>query len=202
METKDEEENDDDDDDDELEHAFATAARGGRVAASTLEKDDEDDDVKIQIPTVHPRKEDSKTADVETLRSVPLIEELYETVVNPVNKLEPEMRKLTSAELRAKTLEFRARLSLGETLEDVLVEAFAVVREASRRELGLRHFDVQLVGGALLHKGRVGCRCKGAAPWGFSTQWCLPAPVINQTRRVVVFWFSRSRCCCTTCWSW
>merc|ERR1712100_172169 len=104
--TKDEGEDDDDDDDAELEHAFVTAARrgGGRVAnASTSEKDDEDDDVKIQIPTVHPRKEDAKTADVETLRSVPLIEELYETVVNPVNKLEPEMRKLTSAELRAKT---------------------------------------------------------------------------------------------------
>ena len=185
--TKDEGENDDDDDDDddELEHAFVTAARrgGGRVAnASTSEKDDEDDDVKIQIPTVHPRKEDAKTADVETLRSVPLIEELYETVVNPVNKLEPEMRKLTSAELRAKTLEFRARLSLGETLEDVLVEAFAVVREASRRELGLRHFDVQLVGGALLHKGVVAEMATGEGKTLVAT---LPAYLNALSRRGV-----------------
>ena len=111
-----------------------------------------------------------------------MIEELYETVVNPVNKLEPEMRKLTSAELRAKTLEFRARLSLGETLEDVLVEAFAVVREASRRELGLRHFDVQLVGGALLHKGVVAEMATGEGKTLVAT---LPAYLNALSRRGV-----------------
>jgi preprotein translocase subunit SecA len=111
-----------------------------------------------------------------------LIEKLYETVVNPVNKLEPEMRKLTSVELRAKTLEFRARLRLGETLEDVLVEAFAAVREASRRELGLRHFDVQLVGGALLHKGVVAEMATGEGKTLVAT---LPAYLNALSRRGV-----------------
>ena len=139
-------------DDDDLEHEFLTNEEdledafsrrgGGQLVASSSSSDEHDEDEeKIQIPTVRPREEDAKTSDIETVRSMRLIEKLYETVVNPVNKLEPEMRKLTSAELRAKTLEFRARLRLGETLEDVLVEAFAAVREASRRELGLRHFD-------------------------------------------------------------
>ena len=65
------------------------------------------------------------------------------------------MRSLTNDELRGKTDAFRARLRAGETLDDILVEAFAVVREASTRELGLTHFDVQLIGGALLHEGWV-----------------------------------------------
>ena len=152
-ENKNEEEAEDDDDlehefltnEEDLEDAFSRRGGGQLVASSSSSSDehDEDEEEKIQIPTVRPREEDAKTSDIETVRSMRLIEKLYETVVNPVNKLEPEMRKLTSAELRAKTLEFRARLRLGETLEDVLVEAFAAVREASRRELGLRHFDVQ-----------------------------------------------------------
>lgn len=67
--------------------------------------------------------------------------------VEVINGLEPDFVKLTDEELRAKTEEFRARIEKGETLEELLPEAFATVREASKRTLGMRHFDVQLVGG-------------------------------------------------------
>jgi preprotein translocase subunit SecA len=83
------------------------------------------------------------------------IEKLFQTVVNPVRALDAYVQGLSKDELRGKTDEFRARLKAGETLDDILVEAFAVVREASTRELGLTHFDVQLIGGALLHQGWV-----------------------------------------------
>ena len=72
-----------------------------------------------------------------------------------INALEPELQKLSDEELRGKTIEFRGRLEQGEKLDNLLVEAFAVVREASRRILGQRHFDVQLMGGIVLHEGRV-----------------------------------------------
>ena len=75
--------------------------------------------------------------------------------VNKINALEPEISSLSDTRLRAKTDEFRLRLSKGETLDDLLPEAFAVVREASRRVLGLRHFDVQLIGGCILHRGNI-----------------------------------------------
>jgi preprotein translocase subunit SecA len=74
-------------------------------------------------------------------------------VVPLINELEPEFEVLTDAELRAKTDEFRDRIEAGETLEDLLVEAFATVREASKRAIGQRHFDVQLMGGMALHFG-------------------------------------------------
>src|SRR5579875_123947 len=70
-----------------------------------------------------------------------------------VNELEPEVEALSDDELRHKTVEFRQRLDEGETLDDLLIEAFAVVREASWRVLGQRHFDVQLMGGMALHFG-------------------------------------------------
>ena len=76
-------------------------------------------------------------------------------VVNKINSLEPEMEALSDEELRAKTDEFKARLNDGATLDDLLPEAFAVVREASKRTIGLRHFDVQLIGGIVLHQGRI-----------------------------------------------
>ncbi|MFA4974585.1 MAG: DEAD/DEAH box helicase, partial [bacterium] len=76
-------------------------------------------------------------------------------IVERVNAFEPEIKKLTDAELRAKTDEFRKRRSAGESLEDLLPEAFAVVREASVRVLEMRHFDVQLIGGIVLHEGRI-----------------------------------------------
>ncbi|MGE5633352.1 MAG: preprotein translocase subunit SecA [Caulobacteraceae bacterium] len=76
-------------------------------------------------------------------------------IVDKINALEPEMKKLTDAELQNKTNEFKERLSKGETLDDLLVEAYAVVREGSVRVLGMRHFDVQLIGGIILHQGRI-----------------------------------------------
>src|SRR5579862_8440690 len=72
-----------------------------------------------------------------------------------INALEPSLQQLSDAELAGKTVEFRERLAKGETLDDLLVEAFAVVREAGRRVLSMRHFDVQLIGGAVLHKGKI-----------------------------------------------
>ncbi len=75
--------------------------------------------------------------------------------VAAINALEPEMQKLSDEQLRHKTVEFRERLKNGETLDDLLVEAFAVVREAGVRTVGMRHFDVQLLGGMVLHQGRI-----------------------------------------------
>ena len=76
-------------------------------------------------------------------------------IVKKINGLEPEMEKLSDKELQAKTQEFKERLLNGETLDDILPEAFAVAREASKRTLGMRHFDVQLIGGIILHQGRI-----------------------------------------------
>ncbi|MFC3907678.1 preprotein translocase subunit SecA [Legionella dresdenensis] len=78
-----------------------------------------------------------------------------EKVVQAINGFEPIMQQLTDEQLAAKTGEFRARYSQGETLDEMLAEAFAVVREVSRRVMGLRHFDVQLIGGMVLHEGNI-----------------------------------------------
>ena len=86
-------------------------------------------------------------SDKEVKRVMPLVEQ--------INNLEETMSKLSDEELRNKTNEFKVRLSNGETLDDLLPEAFAVVREASKRVLGMRHFDVQLIGGIILHQGRI-----------------------------------------------
>ena len=75
--------------------------------------------------------------------------------VAAINALEPALQALDDAALAAKTAEFKARIEAGESLDDLLEEAFAVVREASRRVLGMRHFDVQLIGGMVLHEGRI-----------------------------------------------
>ena len=77
-------------------------------------------------------------------------------LVGAIGALEPTIQSLSDEQLRAKTAEFKARVAAGETLDDLLVEAFAVVREAGRRVLNMRHFDVQLIGGAVLHKGKIG----------------------------------------------
>ena len=76
-------------------------------------------------------------------------------IVDHIEALEPEMQQLSDGELKNKTREFRERLEKGETLDDLLPEAFAVVREASVRTIGLRHFRVQLIGGIILHQGRI-----------------------------------------------
>ena len=76
-------------------------------------------------------------------------------LVEKVNELEPQISTLSDDQLRSKTIEFRERFANGETLEDLLPEAFAVVREAGKRVLNMRHFDVQLIGGVVLHQGRI-----------------------------------------------
>jgi len=76
-------------------------------------------------------------------------------IVDEIEAWEPKIQALSDEELRRKTPEFKKRLAEGETLDDILPEAFAVVREASRRVLGMRHFRVQLIGGVVLHQGRI-----------------------------------------------
>jgi preprotein translocase subunit SecA len=76
-------------------------------------------------------------------------------LVDHINSLEPEFEKLTDAELRAKTDEFKARLKDGESLDEILPEAYAAVREAAKRTIRQRHFDVQLIGGIVLHQGKI-----------------------------------------------
>ena len=76
-------------------------------------------------------------------------------LVAQINSLEPQITALSDGQLREKTAEFRQRFTAGETLEDLLPEVFAVVREAGRRTLNMRHFDVQLIGGMVLHRGKI-----------------------------------------------
>ncbi|MES2141559.1 MAG: preprotein translocase subunit SecA [Pseudomonadota bacterium] len=87
-------------------------------------------------------------------RNQRLLKELEKTVV-AINNLEPSIQALSDTEVQAKTAEFQSRLKDGCSLDELLVEAFAVVREASRRILGMRHFDVQLIGGMVLHSGKI-----------------------------------------------
>lgn len=79
----------------------------------------------------------------------------YREAVEKINAIEPAMKKLSDSELRAKTDEFKRRLAEGETIDSLLPEAFAAVREASVRTIGLRHYDVQMIGGIVLHSGRI-----------------------------------------------
>jgi len=79
----------------------------------------------------------------------------YSKRVNKINAIEPEFEALSDEALQAKTAEFKERLQNGETLDDILIEAFAAVREASRRTMGMRHFDVQLIGGMVLNDGKI-----------------------------------------------
>src|SRR4030065_307157 len=82
------------------------------------------------------------------------IKRLDETV-DRINAFEPSISSLTDSALRQKTDEFRSALSAGKTIDDILPEAFAVVREASKSTIGLRHYDVQLIGGMILHEGTI-----------------------------------------------
>ncbi|MFP4594499.1 MAG: preprotein translocase subunit SecA, partial [Ralstonia sp.] len=79
----------------------------------------------------------------------------YRRTVAQINALEPKFEALSDAELQAKTEEFRQRFAKGETLDALLPEAFAVCREASKRVMKMRHFDVQLIGGMVLHNGKI-----------------------------------------------
>ena len=76
-------------------------------------------------------------------------------IVQRINPIEPKILPLNDDQLRDKTAEFKERIGRGESLEAILPEAFAVVREAARRTLGERHFDVQLIGGIVLHEGKI-----------------------------------------------
>ena len=76
-------------------------------------------------------------------------------IVDRIEAIRPEMMKLSDEELKGKTKEFKKRLEDGETLDDLLVDAFAAVREAARRVLGMEHYRVQLIGGIILHQGRI-----------------------------------------------
>src|SRR5450432_546015 len=76
-------------------------------------------------------------------------------LISAIGDLEPQMRELSDEELAAQTVRFREQLAQGATLDDLLVPAFATVREAGRRVLNMRHFDVQLIGGTVLHRGKI-----------------------------------------------
>src|SRR5206468_10059150 len=76
-------------------------------------------------------------------------------MMTAIGDLEPQIQALSDVEIAQKTQEFKQRLANGETLDDILIEAFAVCREAGRRVLNMRHFDVQLIGGIVLHRGKI-----------------------------------------------
>ncbi|MEC8944542.1 MAG: preprotein translocase subunit SecA [Acidobacteriota bacterium] len=83
------------------------------------------------------------------------LKRISEAFLGPINSLEPSMEKLSDSDLSRKTEEFKDRLANSETLDDILVDAFAVAREAGRRVLNMRHYDVQLIGGVVLHEGKI-----------------------------------------------
>lgn len=89
------------------------------------------------------------------------IKKIRKIVEQQINPLEDGLKKLSDSSLANKTNEFKARLAKGEILDDILPEAFAVIREASRRVLGMRHFDTQLIGGIILHRGNIAEMCTG-----------------------------------------
>ena len=89
------------------------------------------------------------------------IKKIRKIVEQQINPLEDGLKKLSDSSLANKTNEFKARLAKGETLDDILPEAFAVIRDASRRVLGMRHFDTQLIGGIILHRGNIAEMCTG-----------------------------------------
>ena len=103
-------------------------------------------------------------------------------VVLVINRLEPDVQRLDDAALKAKTDEFRARLGDGAELDDLLPDAFAVCREAARRTVRMRHFDVQLMGGMVLHQGKIAEMATGEGKTLVAT---LPAYLNGLTRRGV-----------------
>ena len=102
--------------------------------------------------------------------------------VAAIGELEPAMRALSDIDLAAKTIEFKERIAQGATLDDLLVEAFAVVREAGRRVLNMRHFDVQLIGGMVLHKGKIAEMKTGEGKTLVATLPTLPQRARRQRR--------------------
>src|SRR3954464_8429585 len=105
--------------------------------------------------------------------------------VAAINDLEPAMRALSDIDLAAKTIEFKERLAQGTELDDLLVEAFAVVREAGRRVLNMRHFDVQLIGGMVLHRGMIAEMKTGEGKTLVSTLPCYLNALVGKGVHVV-----------------
>src|SRR6202012_5416214 len=97
---------------------------------------------------------DSTLAKIFGTRNEREVKRLRPTVA-AINDLEPALQQLSDTELAQKTVEFRQRIANGEPLDDLMIESFAVCREAGRRVLNMRHFDVQLIGGMVLHRGRI-----------------------------------------------
>ena len=106
------------------------------------------------------------------LQNMGIIEKIFAThshnelkriypIVDRIEALAPAMEALSDEELKGKTKEFKDRLNEGETLDDILPEAYAVVREAAWRSIGMRHYRVQLIGGIILHQGRIAEMCAG-----------------------------------------
>src|SRR5438105_2289737 len=83
------------------------------------------------------------------------LEDTLRRVIGAMNDLESSLQQLSDIDLAAKTIDFKERLARGASLDDILIEAFATAREAGRRVLGMRHFDVQLIGGMVLHTGKI-----------------------------------------------
>ena len=94
-------------------------------------------------------------------------------IVAAINELEPALQQLSDAELAPKTVDFKQRIANGEPLDDLLIESFAVCREAGRRVLNMRHFDVQLIGGMVLHRGRIAEMRTGEGKTLVATLPCL-----------------------------
>jgi hypothetical protein len=102
----------------------------------------------------------------------------YYKIVDQINGLEPQFEKMTEEELRGQTDKFRERYANGESLDDMLPEAFATVREASKRTMGMRHFDVQLIGAMALHEGHIAeAKARPWSPRWPATSTLLPARV-------------------------
>ena len=105
-------------------------------------------------------------------------------LVQQISDLEPSFSKLSDSDLVGKTSEYKQRLANGETLDDLLPEAFAVVREAGKRVLKMRHFDVQLIGGRVLHQGKISEMKTGEGKTLVATlPWATPvAPISTRSR--------------------
>ncbi len=111
-------------------------------------------------------------------------------IIEKINSLEPAFNQMSEADLKAKTADFKQRVAAGETLDEILPEAFAAVREASRRLTGMRHFDVQLVGGVALHRGQIAEMRTGEGKTLVAT---LPAKVFMWLLSTII-WLNATRC--------
>ncbi len=103
------------------------------------------------------------------------IKRIYK-IVDQIEALEPQMQALSDEALKMKTEEFKGRIAKGETLDDILVEAFAVVREGAVRSLGMRHYRVQLLGGIVLHEGRIAEMKTGEGKHWLRLLQCISMP--------------------------